>query len=242
MRYLINSNTSVTADFLQKEFNITNKCVQNLLHKIRIAMGNVKYEKIDDGIYEMDESYFGGRTKKKKIIINGKIVYIPSKTGLGTKQIIVLGIFERNRKLIFIKVIKKYGKKYSVTGKILKAFADTICGKRVTIYSDGHKAYNIFDKYPEKYYKHEFVNHSNEEYVRGDVYTNNIEGFWRIAKKSTKISFRVNNVNYLKGYIDEHCFRFNNRGNSNLFDTLLKQTVIKKEKLISCPVNERKIV
>ncbi len=67
------------------------------------------------------------------------------------------------------------------------------------------------------------VNHSAEEWVRGDVHTNSVEGIWSLLKRSIVGSYHKLSVKHLDSYLDELEWRFNNRENPYLFrDTLLK--------------------
>jgi len=71
--------------------------------------------------------------------------------------------------------------------------------------------------------RHETVNHSAEEWVRGDVHTNSIEGIWSLLKRSIVGSYHKVSTKHLDSYLDELEWRFNNRENPYLFrDTLLK--------------------
>ena len=70
---------------------------------------------------------------------------------------------------------------------------------------------------------HETVNHSAEEWVRGDVHTNTIEGVFSLFKRSVVGAYHQISAKHLPAYLDEFEFRFDNRKNPYLFrDTLLK--------------------
>jgi hypothetical protein len=67
------------------------------------------------------------------------------------------------------------------------------------------------------------VNHGNDEYVRGDVHTNTVEGVFSLFKRSIVGAFHQVSVKHLDRYLDEFSFRFDNRNNPYLFrDTLLR--------------------
>ena len=70
--------------------------------------------------------------------------------------------------------------------------------------------------------RHETVNHSADEWVRGDVHTNTVERVWSLFKRSIVGTYHQHSVKHLPAYLDEIEFRFNNRENPYLFrDTLL---------------------
>jgi transposase-like protein len=61
------------------------------------------------------------------------------------------------------------------------------------------------------YEKHESVNHSIGEYVRGDVHTNTIEGFFSIMKRGINGTYHHVSQKHLKRYLAEFDFRYNER-------------------------------
>lgn len=61
-------------------------------------------------------------------------------------------------------------------------------------------------------YTHTTVSHSKLEYVRGDAYTNTIEGFWSHLKRSIDGTHHAVSPKYLQLYMDEFAFRYNFRG------------------------------
>jgi transposase-like protein len=82
------------------------------------------------------------------------------------------------------------------------------------IYTDDNPAYlGIQDADTE----HHSVNHSVEEWVRGDVHTNSIEGVWSLFKRSIVGSYHQISAKHLEAYVDEFEWRFNQRDNPDLF-------------------------
>ena len=80
-----------------------------------------------------------------------------------------------------------------------------------------HKAHLRTDEYPTyKQYSHYFashetVNHSKEEYVRGDAYTNTLEGYFSIFKRGMKGIYQHCDEQHLQRYLAEYDFRYSNR-------------------------------
>jgi hypothetical protein len=58
---------------------------------------------------------------------------------------------------------------------------------------------------------HDSVDHSAHEYVRGDVHTNTIEGFFSIFKRGMKGVYQHCSEKHLHRYLAEFDFRYNNR-------------------------------
>ena len=51
--------------------------------------------------------------------------------------------------------------------------------------------------------RHETVNHSIEEWVRGDVHTNSVEAIWSLLKRSIIGAYHKVSVKHLDAYLDE---------------------------------------
>ena len=58
---------------------------------------------------------------------------------------------------------------------------------------------------------HQTVNHEAGEYVRGDVHTNTIEGFFSIFKRGIVGTFHHVSPQHLQRYVTEFDFRHNHR-------------------------------
>ena len=58
---------------------------------------------------------------------------------------------------------------------------------------------------------HESVNHSREEYARGDVTTNTVEGFFGIFKRGMRGVYQHCGEQHLQRYLYEFDFRYNHR-------------------------------
>jgi transposase-like protein len=71
--------------------------------------------------------------------------------------------------------------------------------------------------------RHRTVTHSMNEWVFGDVHTNNVENVWSLLKRSIIGSYHKVSIKHLDAYLDELEHRFNNRKNEYIFrDTLTK--------------------
>jgi hypothetical protein len=58
---------------------------------------------------------------------------------------------------------------------------------------------------------HAFTTHSAKEYVRGDVHTNTVEGFYSVFKRGMKGVYQHCSEAHLHRYVSEFDFRYNNR-------------------------------
>lgn len=76
-----------------------------------------------------------------------------------------------------------------------------------TLYTDGYPVYRTMPVYD-----HAWVDHSNDEYVRGPVHTQTIEGFWSIMKGGLNGVYRgAVSKKFLQSYVDEYAFHYNHR-------------------------------
>lgn len=93
-----------------------------------------------------------------------------------------------------------------------------VANEAVAIYTDSHSGY---DGIGDEDTIHQTVNHSAEEWVRGDVHTNTVESVWSLLDRAIIGSYHKLSVKHLPAYLDEFAFRFNNRENPFKFrDTL----------------------
>jgi transposase-like protein len=197
------SKKGISANQLMRTLGVAKKTAWYLNHRIRKAMSDAG-ESLLTGTVEVDETYLGSRRRTRG-------------TGTGNyRQLrqIVLGAVERNGRLRMSAGVD--AKKVN-----LHAFVkENIAGDCANIYTDGLPAYKGIGDADTK---HEVVDHSRFEYVRGDVHTNTIEGAFGLFKRGLVGSFHQISRKHLDRYLDEFEFRYNNRRNPYLFrDTLTR--------------------
>ena len=73
------------------------------------------------------------------------------------------------------------------------------------VYTDTAHAYGGLHQ------RHETVNHHDREYVRGDVHTQTIEGFWSLVKRGIDGTHHAVSPKWLQGYVNEYVWRYNHR-------------------------------
>jgi len=125
-----------------------------------------EFEKII-GEAEVDESYFGAKRKRG---YRGKL-----KCGRGTLKQPVFGVLKRNGR-VYTEIIQNCKK------MTLQAIIQGQIDQSATIYSDGWRGYDGLVSVG--YDRHYRVNHSNNEFSKGDgVHINGMENFWSFAKR-----------------------------------------------------------
>ena len=235
-KLLLNDKTGMPALQLQrhlkifkdqnKKSDVSYKCAWRIFNKIRAAMGNENIIKMSNSVIEPDETYIGPKPRKT---IDKK-----NKKGRGTNKTPICGFYDRYLDVVRAKVMypNQFGQK--LTGKQIKEFIDQYNANNTTLITDEFVSYDIFNNCPENEYTRLSINHSNGQYSNGKgVHTNHIEGFWSTMKRGG-LHRRYHRIDekYNQNYINEYCFRFNHRkqNHNDAFDSLLKQTLINKEK------------
>jgi transposase-like protein len=75
--------------------------------------------------------------------------------------------------------------------------------------------------------KHGMVNHSIGEYVRGEIHTNTIEGYFSIFKRGINGVYHHVSQQHLKRYLAEFDFRYNERAALNVTDSERAEKVLR---------------
>lgn len=153
-----------------QEAGVSLKTAQKMAHHFRLMMHS-EVPEIFFGTVEMDEAYIGGQRKNKRLHIRR----IQGKRGHGTDKLPIVGLFSREAGKVFVVVEPKKLDVEFIFGMIRERVAP---GSKIN--TDGFMMYRGL---PTIGFVHEFVDHAGGEYVRGDVHTNNMEGFWGIMKR-----------------------------------------------------------
>lgn len=208
----LNGKKGISGLQLKREIGVTYKTAWRMLRQIRFAMGNVKNRETFEAIIEMDETYVGGKPRKGNNNNN--------KRGRGTKKTPVVGIIDRNKKKVYAKVAmpNKEGKK--LTGMQLLSILNEVCKQDATVITDEFTGYNILKR---TNHIRLMIDHS-KGYADGFIHTNNVESFWATLKRGVYGIYHHISVKYLQNYVNEFCFRYNNR-ECNMFDMVLKQSI-----------------
>ncbi len=198
------TRSGISAKQLQRQLGVTYKTAWRMFKQIRLLMS--QGGGMLGGDVEIDESFFGGKGKNRAYEwMQG----LPEK-----EKEIVMGMVERNGKA-YLKHIPNTGK-----WTLLKQVQDHV-DTTARVMTDEYRGYWQLPKYG---YKHEFINHGNKIYVKGDIHTQNVEGLWSIIKRGIYGVYRVVSPKYLQAYVDEYGWRYNHRKHGEeMFELLLKQ-------------------
>lgn len=188
----------MSANQMKRTLGVAQKTAWYLCHRIRKAMEEVNPQPLR-GTVEVDETYIGGKGRGYNY---------------RERMQMVMAALERGGR---IRIERGPNNKRAVLHKFVQ---DVIADDAQNIYTDELRSYQgIGDEDT----KHETVQHSRREYVRGDVHTNSVEGAFGLFKRAIVGSFHQVSAKHLDRYLDEFAFRYNNRKNPYLFrDTLTR--------------------
>jgi hypothetical protein len=172
---------------------ITYKSAWFLTHRIREAMrsgGLLPPMGGNGGVVEADETYIGrleGQPKRK--------------AGFGHKNT-VFTLVERGGSA------RSFHLDGSRAGDFLPIIRANL-SREARFMTDELSSYKTVAEIEEL--THESVKHSKKEYVRGDIHTNTVEGYYSIFKRGMKGVYQHCAEKHLHRYLSEFDFRYSNR-------------------------------
>lgn len=205
---VLNAKKGISARQLARDIEVTKDTAWYMMMRIRKAL--VEYGELLEGIIEADETYVGGKNKNRH---SDKKTKGGQGRG-GEDKTAVAGILERGGKVRARKV-------KDVSSKTLKSFIKQNVKKGSQLMTDEWKSYNGLSLL----YGHEIVKHSMGEYVNGAIHTNTLEGFWSLLKRGVIGQYHYVTPRYLNLYVDEFCFRYNNRENPQIFELTVRRAL-----------------
>lgn len=202
---VLNARKGISSRQLSRDLNVNKDTAWYLGMRIRKAMFDDR--DLLTGIVEMDETFLGGKPRKGDP--KG-----PGKRGRGTKRPSVFGMVERGGRVKAMHV-----KKPNIKAMHSLVRANIDCSNS-TLMTDEFGGF----RYVSKYIDHKTINHK-VWYVDGDIHTNTIESFWAILKRGITGQFHKVSLRHLPRYIDEFCYRYNNRRNGCVFEQTIQRAV-----------------
>jgi transposase-like protein len=193
------TRNGVAAKEIQRQLGVTYKTAWRIGHEIRKYMAWVDGDSPlgGSGIVEADKAYIGGRRPPEEKFDN---------------KTMVLGMVERDGEII----TRVVGSRRFDESAVHFA-ANVKQGARIATDES-----STFFKLGSLGYRHQWVNHAKKEWVRGEVHTNTIEGFWSWLRRGINGTHVWVSGKHLPKYLGEFEFRFNLRGSPHLmFDFLL---------------------
>lgn len=169
-----------------------------MAHRIREAMrsGDLSPMGSGGGIVEVDETYIGN---------------IPGRKARGGSQhkMKVLSLVSRSGEARSIKV-------EVVTVKDVVPILQRNIAREAHVMTDDH---GIYRGLKHVFADHSIIGHGYGEYVRGNVHTNTIEGYFSIFKRGMRGIYQHCAEKHLHRYLAEFDFRYTNRAACGIDDT-----------------------
>ncbi len=198
---ILNARKGISARQLARDLNINKNTAWYMRMRIRRAM--LEERELFNGFVEIDETFIGGKPCKGTY-------NKPLKRGRSTKKVPVVGMAERDGKVRAQIQRKLDGKSLS---RIIRENIDV---ENATVITDEYRGYFGLHKFT----NHEVIEHQ-KWYVCRDIHTNTIESFFALLKRGIIGQYHKVSIRHLNQYINEFCYRHNNRNNPNLFDILI---------------------
>ncbi|HEY7811193.1 MAG TPA: IS1595 family transposase [Allosphingosinicella sp.] len=197
--YLIaGSKKGISSNQLHRTLGVTLKTAWFMSHRIREAMrsNDPGFFGEGGGIVEVDETFIGREPG--------------SKVGFAYHhKIKVLALVDRDTGRSRAMVVDKL-----TSGDIEPMMIHNLATE-ARLVTDEARHYRPFSTV----WQHRAVNHGAGEYVRGDIHTNTIEGYFSIFKRGMKGVYQHCAKKHLHRYLAEFDFRYTNRAANGFNDT-----------------------
>lgn len=222
MNLVIVAKKGISACQLQRELGMKSyKGAWRMLHLIRQAMAKEEYNDVFEAVVEIDETYVGGKPRKRNKHNERETDENFNKRGRGTSKTPIIGVKERSSGKVHAVIANFNAEGKQLSGKQLFSVLKKVCKDGTTVMTDQYSGYNILDKENEKNFIRVKVDHSVTYSLGNGVHTNGIESFWAIVKRGMYGIYHHVSVNYMQRYMDEFCFRLNHRKCDDAFDSLV---------------------
>jgi transposase-like protein len=191
---LCSSKKGISTNQLHRTLKVTLRTAWHLSHRIREAMrsGSLATPMGGEGaILEADETFIGKKDGVKK----------PKNARSYHHKQAALSLVERGGEIRSFVIDK-------ADSANIKPIIDANLAKESRLMTD-QASYYI--KLGGEFAGHESVDHSKEEWVRGDAHTNTLEGYFSIFKRGMKGVYQHCSERHLHRYLAEFDYRYNNR-------------------------------
>jgi transposase len=206
MFLMASTRCGISAKQLERELGVTYKTAWRMFNKIRNELMNDDGEPLS-GHVEVDETGVHGKPRGPKMTKKEAAKW-------RTEQVAVLGMVERGGRLR-LRVIE--GRRGEPISQGVRANVNPSS----ILITDDLKSYKPLRA---EYAGHKVINHSAGYYVRGDIYTNTIEGAFGNLKTGMRGAYKKVSRKWLQSYLDEYAWRYNARLEPlGMFEQLLRR-------------------
>lgn len=203
------SKKGISTRQVQRMLQCSMKTAWHLTHRIREIMLPVSEGMGGEGKTIEADSTFVGRKDDTKVA--------PRKTPLNS----VFALVERDGRA------RSFHVPNIQAHTLHKAINAAAVSRASHFRTDEHVVFGIIGP---NFATHETVKHSADEYVRGDVHTNSVEGFFSILKRGVYGTFQHVSEAHLHRYLTEFDFRYSNREARGIDDSARAEIALKGAK------------
>lgn len=195
---LCSSKKGISSHQLMRTLDVTYKTAWFMTHRIREAMkaGDLPPMGGEGAIVEADETFIGTKFKKQ-----------PNARGYAHKNT-VMTLVQRGG------TARSFHVDGTSAKDVLPVLRENVA-RETRIMTDEAGQYRRVGR---EFASHENVRHGADEYVRGDVHTNTVEGFYSVFKRGMKGVYQHCSTRHLHRYLAEFDFRYNNRAKTGVDD------------------------
>ena len=191
---MCSDKNGISAREVERKYGVTIKTAWHMLHRIRQAMSTDCLLGSMRGTIVSDETWIGGEPKNRHAWQR-----FGSKEGV-TDKTPVLSLVNLTTGEVRSAVVP------DVTGKTLrKVISQQVDMANSELFTDAAYHYRALGK---EFASHQWVNHTDGEYVRGRVTTNMAEGFFSQLKRSIDGTHHHVSPMHLPRYLGEFDFRY----------------------------------
>lgn len=197
---MLNAKTGISASEIGRNLDIPVNTAWYACMRVRCGMSEAVEEM--RGKVEMDEAYLAGKPRKENTPTISSDAISRNKRGRGTSRPGITGMVERGgKKRVIVKVMKSFN-----SHQMLIMLHKHLAEDKATVITDAARHYRKFDDVV----AHKVIVHK-ENFVKGNIHTNTIDGFWGHIKNSVKGSYKAMSRKYLPFYLTEFCYKYNHR-------------------------------
>jgi transposase-like protein len=191
---LCSSKKGISSHQLHRVLKITYQAAWFASHRLREAMRTGSLTpplggKGGSGVVEADETFIGRKKGE------------PKRRGGGAHKNAVLALVERGGEVRTVHV-------ENVKARTILPIVNANIAKEARVMTDDAATYY---KKLKRFAGHDTVAHAAGEYVRGEVHTNTVEGYFSIFKRGMKGVYQHCSEKHLHRYLVEFDFRYNAR-------------------------------
>jgi transposase-like protein len=195
---MASSKKGMSAHQLHRSLGVSYQTAWFVEHRIREAMrsGHLAPMGGSGGTVEADETFIGRRDGSVK------------RRGHGHKNA-VLSLVDRDSG-----EVRSFHVEGTSAADIIPIIKANVAKETAMMTDEG----GHYSKLGDHFASHESVSHKAEEYVRGAVHTNTVEGYYSVFKKGMKGVYQHCSEKHLHRYLAEFDFRYSNRSRLGVED------------------------